>query len=561
MFVLIFDFGFNQFSFTQKGINVFYVLVMVMGMLSTAIRHLYIDKNRRGKILFFDTISLIVTVVVLAHHFFSLNGLQNFILQDYWIASAIIIIFIREMAELRINYKRTIINPAQLFVISFLLIILIGAFLLLLPNATHHPLSFIDALFTSTSAVCVTGLIVVDTGTYFTEFGQIIILILIQIGGLGILTFASYFSYFFKGGSSYENQLVLSDMTNSQKISEVFSTLKRILLLTFTIEMIGAIFIFFSLKSKSFSSFWDHLFFSVFHSVSSFCNAGFSTLSNGLYEIDFRFNYSLQIIIILLFVLGGLGFPIMVNIMKYLKHVLIRFFTLSSEKSKYKPWVLNLNSRITLITTGCLIIIGTLLFYIFEYNNSLAEHHGFGKFVTALFGATTPRTAGFNTIDMGALSVTTLLIIIFLMWVGASPASTGGGIKTSTLAIATMNFISLAKGKTRIEVYRREIAQSSIQRAFAIISLSLIVIGVGIFFMTYFDPEKPLIDIAFECFSAYSTVGLSTGITGDLSEGSKIILMLIMFTGRVSTLSLLIAFVRKEKYKNYRYPTEEITIN
>lgn len=561
MFILAVDFGFDQSSSTQKVINIYYVFVMILGIISTTIRYFHKDFKINGKILFFDVISIIVTIVILYYYFFSSKGFQNFLAQNYWIEIAVLLTFIRELAELRVNYKRTIINPAQLFIFSFLVIILIGAFLLLLPNATNQQLSFLDALFTSTSAVCVTGLIVVDTGTFFTEFGQTIILILIQIGGLGILTFASYFSYFFKGGSSYENQLVISDMTNSQKIGEVFSTLKRIILLTFTIEIIGALFIFFNLNENLFSTFLDQVFFSIFHSISAFCNAGFSTLSNGLYETGYQFNYSLQLVIISIFVLGGLGFPIMANIMTYLKHLLIRVFSFSKDKSKFKPWILNLNSRITLITTGILIIGGTILFFISEYNNSLAVHNGFGKFVTALFGATTPRTAGFNTIDMSTLSVSTLLIVIFLMWVGASPASTGGGIKTSTLAIATMNFISLAKGKTRIEVYRREIAQISIQRAFAIISLSLIMIGIGIFFMTIFDPEISVLDIAFECFSAYSTVGLSTGITSNLSEGSRTILIIMMFIGRVSTLSILIAFFRKEKHKNYRYPTEEITIN
>jgi trk system potassium uptake protein TrkH len=561
MFVLAIDFGFNQSIFDQKIINIFYVVVMLMGIISTTIRYFRPGFKMRAKILTFDSISVVITLIILYHHFFALDGFQNLVFQDYWIEIALILTFVRELAELRINYKRAIINPAQLFIFSFLIIILIGAFLLMLPNATHDDLSFLDAFFTSTSAVCVTGLIVVDTATYFTEFGQIIILILIQIGGLGILTFASYFSYFFKGGSSYENQLFISDMTNSQKIGEVFSTLKRILLLTFTIEIIGAIFIYINLDQKLFTSFIERVGFSIFHSISAFCNAGFSTLSNGLYETGYQFNYSLQLVIILLFILGGLGFPIMVNIMKYIKHLFIRILNLSTNKANYKPWVLNLNSRITLITTGLLIVVGTFLFYFSEYNNSLAEHHGFGKFVTALFGATTPRTAGFNTIDMGTLSISTLLIIIFLMWVGASPASTGGGIKTSTLAIATMNFISLAKGKNRIEVYRREIAIISIQRAFAIIFLSLIVIGMGIFFIALLDPDKKLIDIVFECFSAYSTVGLSIGITADLSEGSKMILILMMLIGRVSTLSILIAFVKKEKHKNYRYPTEEITIN
>jgi trk system potassium uptake protein len=386
--------------------------------------------------------------------------------------------------------------------------------------------------------------------------------LLIQLGGIGILTFASYFSYFFKGGSNYENQLVLSDLTNSQKLSDVFSTLKRILVITFSIEIIGGLLIYSSLNNDLLPTFFERTFFAVFHSVSAFCNAGFSTLPNGLYESGFRFNYALQSYIILLLVIGGLGFPIVVNILKYLKYwIVTNFLNFSKNKKQHKPWVFSINSRITLITTFALIIIGTILIYISEYNNTLAPHSGFGKFITALFGATTPRTAGFNTVDMTALNFSTLMLIFLLMWIGASPASTGGGIKTSTFAIATLNFISLAKGKTRIEVYRREISDISVRRAFAVISLSLFVIGSGIIAISVFDSEKDLKSIAFECFSAYSTVGLSIGITASLSSASKFVIILIMFIGRVSMLSILIAVIRKVKHKNYRYPIEEITIN
>jgi trk system potassium uptake protein len=205
--------------------------------------------------------------------------------------------------------------------------------------------------------------------------------------------------------------------------------------------------------------------------------------------------------------------------------------------------------------------VGFILFYVLEYNNTLAEHSGFGKIVTALFGATTPRTAGFNTINTAEMLFPTTMIIFLLMWIGASPASTGGGIKTSTFAIATLNILSLARGKNKIEVYRREIADISVRRAFATISLSLIVIGVGIVLIAAFDPEQGLLQIGFECFSAFSTVGLSLGITASLSEMSKIVLTVIMFVGRVSMLSLLIAVFKKVRYKNYQYPPEEIVIN
>jgi len=564
LFVLITDFGYDQTNPVQEFINGYYFIVLALGILATAIRYITLKKNIHDKVFIFDAGSLLIIILIIFIHFFSQEAHRHlsFLYNDNWLKFAILLTFIREFAELKINYKRTLLNPAQLFIVSFLVIIFIGTFLLMLPNATYTEISYLDALFTSASAVCVTGLIVVDTGTFFTQFGQIIILLLIQLGGIGILTFASYFSYFFKGGSNYENQLVLSDLTNSQKLGDVFSTLKRILLITFSIEIIGGLLIYTSLDNTLLPTIFERTFFSVFHAVSAFCNAGFSTLSNSLYESGFRFNYALQSYIIVLFVIGGLGFPIVVNIIKYLKYWIINKFShIYKNKRQHKPWVFGINSRITLITTFSLTIVGTILFYISEYNNLLAPHTGIGKVVTALFGATTPRTAGFNTVDMSALNFSTLMLIFLLMWIGASPASTGGGIKTSTFAIATLNFLSLAKGKTRIEVYRREISDISVRRAFAVISLSLFVIGSGIIAISVFDSDKDLKSIAFECFSAYSTVGLSIGITANLSSASKFVIILIMFIGRVSMLSILIAVIKKVKHKNYRYPTEEITIN
>ncbi len=564
VFILIFDFGYDQNSELQTKLNIFYFVVLWMGIVTTVMRYISQRKSFRTSVISFDFISIIFTVYVIFIHFFSAEAHKHltFLYNDNWVKIIILLTFIREFSEQNINYKRTLLNPAQLFIISFLGIILLGTFLLMLPNATYNGISFLDALFTSTSAVCVTGLIVVDTSSYFTQLGQTFILLLIQTGGIGILTFASYFSYFFKGVSTYENQLVLSDMTNSEKIGEVFNTLKRILVITFTIELLGAVFIFFSLNSMMLPSFFERAFFSVFHSISAFCNAGFSTLQNGLFEEGFRFNYGLQSIIMLLLMLGGLGFPILANLMKYSKYyVKSKILGIKKSNFQYKPWILSLNSRITLITTFSLFAFGTVLFYISEYDNVLLEHDGIGKFVTALFGSATPRTAGFNTVDMAALNLSTIMVTFLLMWVGASPASTGGGIKTSTFAIATLNFISLAKGKSRIEIYRREISDISVRRAFATISLSLVVIGCGIISITYFDADKKLIDVAFECFSAYSTVGLSLGITASLSSYSKFVLITIMFIGRVSMLSILIAVFKKVKHKNYRYPTEEIIIN
>lgn len=563
LIAIVTDFGFSQTEFFQNLLDGFYFFVLGFGLISTFARYFQKIVGIKRKVFIFDLLSIVFTLWVFYMYLFVGIPFETDLLLEnpMWVKIAVFMTFIREFSELRINFKRTVLNPAQLFVLSFLVIILMGAFLLILPNATYEGISFLDALFTSTSAVCVTGLAVVDTGTHFTKFGQTIIMILIQVGGLGILTFASYFSYFFKGGTTYENQLVLSDMTSSRKLGEVFSTLKYIIYITFGIEFFSGILIYTSLDSADFNSQSEKLFFSAFHSISAFCNAGFSTISASLYDSDFRFNYYLQLVVIFSFVLGGLGFPIVVNILSFFQYKISRLFSFRSVKSKHRPWVLNLNSRITLITTISITSVAFVGFFILEYNNTLMEHNGFGKFVTALFGATTPRTAGFNTIDTAAMTFPTIMMVFLLMWIGASPQSTGGGIKTSTFAIATLNILSLARGKSRIEVFRREIADVSVKRAFAIISLSLIVIGFAIMLITMFDPEKTLLDIAFECFSAYSTVGLSLGITGVLSDPSKFIIIVVMFVGRISMLSLVIAVFKKVKYTNYSYPKEEITIN
>ncbi len=562
LFVL--DFGFDKTRQAQLWFNGFYFFVIALGLSSTAVRYLKKAKKARRSVILFDILSISITLLILFAHFFGEESQRHisFLYSDNWVKFAILLTFIREFSEQEINYKRTVLNPAQLFIASFLCIIMLGTALLMLPNATHNGLHFLDALFTSTSAVCVTGLIVVDTGSYFTLFGQSVILFLIQAGGIGILSVASYFGYFFRGGASYENQLTLSDMTGSSKLGEVFATLRRILVITFSIELIAAALIFMSLDRGLLPSFFQRVYFSVFHAVSAFCNAGFSTLPNGLYEAGFRYNYSLQMILIAAFVLGGLGFPIVVNIIKYLKYFVgKKIFYFRGKRQTHRPWVLNLNSRITLVTTLSLSLVGTVLFYINEYGNTLAEHQGVGKWITALFGATTPRTAGFNTVDMAALDFTTIMLLFLLMWIGASPASTGGGIKTNTFAIATLNFLSLARGKTKIEIFRREIADVSVRRAFAVIALSLVVIGTGVILISIFDSEKQLLEIAFECFSAYSTVGLSLGITAKLSAASKFVIIAVMFLGRISMLTLLIALFKKVKPHHYKYPVEELTIN
>lgn len=562
LLVIIFDFGFDQsLNFEDRLIRV-YNITLALGVASIISRYLSAKTRPPSKARPFDLLlSAFLTLVVVDHY---VHLIPDYLGEKGWYFIAIMGVLIRELSALKINFSKRFINPAQLFILSFILIVLVGTALLMVPNATYNGISLVDALFTSTSAVCVTGLIVVDTGQHFTTFGLVVIVVLIQIGGLGIMTFTSYFSYFFRGGSSYETQLLLKDVTSAEKITDVFITLKKIILITFAIELVGAVGIYFSLDRSILTSFSDRAFFAIFHTVSGFCNAGFSTLTNSLYETGFRFNYPLHLIIAFLFILGGIGFPIIFNMYRYIRHLLVNrvlYRFMFRKEPVYLPWVININTRIVVVTTSILIVTGTLFFYLFEYNNTLAEHQGYGKWVTAFFGAVTPRTAGFNSVDTSALHFSTIMIVFLLMWIGASPGSTGGGIKTSTFAIGTLNYFSLARGKDRIEVFNREISNTSVRRAFAIISLSLVVIGTAVFLIASFDQEKNLLSIAFECFSAYSTVGLSLGITSQLSEASKLVMIATMFIGRVSMLTILIALLRKVKHLKYRYPTEEILIN
>ena len=562
LILLLVDLGFRQNQQLERQIENYYYYALLVGVVTTALSYILDRKRIKQNIVLIDLTGVGFALFLLGIHFFADPNLELSLKLSAWHLEKYSagLLFLKGLLDLRVEYKRSDLNPAKLFLISFISIILFGTLLLSLPSATVNGISLLDALFTATSAVCVTGLIVLDTAVDFTSFGQGIILLLIQVGGLGILTFVSYFSYFFKGQISYEKQIAMSAMNSSAAIGKELTLLKHILLITLTIEAVSAVLIFYSVDRASFSSVADQVFFAIFHAISAFCNAGFSTLSGSLQESSFEFNYGLQIIVALTFILGGLGFPIVENIVSYLRYRAKQLFSFSKEM-KYRPWVLNLNSRIALITSAFLTAGGFIAFYALEYHNTLVRHDEAGKLVTAFFGAVTPRTAGFNTVDTASLLFPTTLLLFFLMWVGASPKSTGGGIKTTTFAIAILNIISMAKGSSRIEIFRREIVEVTIKRAFAMIALSIIVISIGMVIIASQEPEMEMLNIAFECVSAYSTVGLSMGITAGLSSASKLVLILLMFIGRVSALTVLFAIFRKTVVRNYRYPKEEITIH
>lgn len=564
--LVIYDAGFNPFRshipVVYRGLIYGFFVLKVLLLIRFITEWI---EPKKGKVHLFSFSLVVLGFVVhsIARKVAGLSavGTDFFLLYKLVLYAAALFFFLTEVATvIRFIYFKSL-NPSFLFLLSFLLMIVVGALLLTLPNATAHGIHFIDALFTATSAVCVTGLTVVDTAVDFTMTGKIIILMLIQIGGLGIMTFTGLLAYIASGSTSFQSQLALKDMVNSNRIGNVITMIKRIIYVTFTFELIGAVLIYFSVDNTLFGSTLEAIFFALFHSVSAFCNAGFSTFSLGLNDPQLKFNYNLHIWLTLLILLGGLGFPIVFNFFSWLRIKLINMTNhlLKNEVHISPVRVIQINSKLAMITSLFLLIFGFVGYLFFEQQATLQQHPTWwGKIVTSFFGAVTPRTAGFNTVDLSVFTMPTVMLYLLLMWIGASPGSTGGGIKTTTFAVAVLNLLSILKGKKRTEVFRTQVSEHSINKAFAIMVMSLLIIGLAILIMSLEDAEHGIMKLAFEVFSAFSTVGLTLGITPSLSVTSKIVLIAVMFIGRVGALTFFIAFMVQVKNSAYRYPEEEI---
>ena len=522
----------------------------------------FLLKKKREKWVTFTELTFLVTLLLAQ---LEVDFLETLATSEF-LQLSIFVIFVVEISTRSLQLERLKLNPALMFIFSFLVLIVVGAFALMLPISTvAGDFKFIDAIFTSTSAVCVTGLGVVDTGTYFTRFGQNVLLALISLGGLGVMTFTSFFGLFFKGESSFKNQLFYKDVMGEERLKDVFSTIIKIVTFTLGVEVVGAIILYMGLITSDFGGdVGERIYFAVFHSISAFNNAGFQLRPEGLYDITLRDNHFFQAVIASLIIFGGLGFYISFNIVDYgRQRIKARFKQLVlGEQYNHVPWVLNFNSRIVLRTTAILLILGTVVFFITEYNTvSLKQHGGIGKWLVAFFMSVTPRTAGFNNIDMANLTREGMMVTLLLMWIGASPGSTGGGIKTTTFAVATLGIFNIARGRDHVEFAKREIANESLLRAFIVIALSLIALGLSTLAVGYFNPEISLDKIVFECFSAFGTVGLSLGITSSLTTASKTVIAITMFVGRVGTYTLLLGFLKKVVgAKHYHYPSENVII-
>lgn len=463
----------------------------------------------------------------------------------------------------RLLGRRT--NPSLMLAISFLSIILIGTGLLMLPRCTVSGITWVDSLFTATSAVCVTGLVPVEVSSTFTPAGFFVIILLIQIGGLGVMTLTSFFALFFMGNTSLYNQLVVRDMVSSNSLGSLFSTLLYILGFTLVIEGIGMMAIWFSIHGTLGMDLQEELAFSAFHSISAFCNAGFSTLPGNLGNPMVLTNHNwLYISISLLIIFGGIGFPILVNFKDIALYHLRRFwkFVQTRKLDRYKKRHLyNLNTKIVLIMTFLLLVVGTLAIAVFEWNASFAGMSVADKWTQAFFNATCPRTAGFTSVDLTSLSVQSLLFYLILMWIGGGAQSTAGGVKVNAFAVVVLNLVAVIRGSNRVEVFGRELSQDSIRRSNATVVMSLGVLFSFIFLLSILEPGVSLMALTFECVSALGTVGSSLNLTPELCDASKLLVSLLMFVGRVGLITLMLGVIKQKKNTKYRYPSDNIIIN
>lgn len=531
-------------------------------------------KNRGQKI--YMTVIRVLMLIMMIFYLFNVNFVfdsvdyhgivYRFLTSPYLVYLLIFAVFFIEVSKTTFKILVAKIKPEALFALSFFVMVFIGAGLLKLPNAANGKLPFVDCLFMATSATSITGLQCVDSAVGLTTLGQLIILTLLQIGGLGVMTFTCFIAYFFKDTSSFKADEMLGNMVGTQGMGSALKIVLTIVIYTFTIEIFGAAAIYFSIRDSVFNNFTDELKFSVYNSISAFCNAGFTTIPGSMTDAAVFHNYYLKIIIAVLAILGGVGFPVLINLQNFLyrKMVNLKRVIIDHKRYIYEPRLINVNTKLATIVSTSMFCFGTLSFLFFEWGNTLQAHGSFlGKFIDSFYYAVMPRSAGFNDISLSDMRLPTVMLLIFQMWVGASPISTGGGIKTTTFGVAFLVITSILHRKDRIEIFRRKIANSTVRTASAVIMLSLIFIFTGSFLIAVFEEHNDkvsFISIVFETVSAYCTCGLSMGITDSLSSSSKLVLTFLMYVGRVGALTLVAAFFTPVKSLNYMYPKEQVYI-
>ena len=446
------------------------------------------------------------------------------------------------------------LRPGWLLMGSFLLIILLGTLLLKLPRAVvdGESISWVDAAFTSTSAVCVTGLSVENTALFFTPTGQVIILGLIQIGGLGIMTLTFYLSTMLLKGMSFHDRQILGEMISEKHLAQVADTVRFIVVFTFAVEALGAVGIFFSLPADGDVA--ERLFQSVFHAISAFCNAGFSTLKDNLADPSIRDLTGIQLVVCALIILGGIGAVVVRDVLAFGR----QFFRRLRDPAQLRPR-LRVHTRLVLTVTALLLFGGAFCLYVSEF----WLHHGeanAGRWMTAFFHSVTARTAGFNTVDMGAIGPVTVHLLVLFMLIGGSPGGTAGGVRTTVFAAAAVHLWNLIRNTSDLVLFRRTMALDVGPRALAVLVLSMGWLFINFAVLRQVQPDVSDAKLVFELVSAFATVGLSMNLTADLTEAAKWIIMLNMFVGRIGLITVVSTLIPPNTKRRAQRPTEEIIL-
>ena len=459
------------------------------------------------------------------------------------------------MTKTRHKHLLADLSPASTLTLFFAVSILAGALLLATPLASTGPaLSFVDALFTATSAQCVTGLTVVDTGTAFSLFGQLVILALIQLGGLGITTFSVYLFVYLRTGVGLRDRWIIHETLLHTPVRSLRELVQAVIHLTLLIEAVGAALL--ALVFVPRYGWGDGLYYSIFHSISAFCNAGFALFSDNL--IGFRNDPIVNLTIMGLIILGGIGFLVIKELLDIRQRLRVR-----------SRWRLSLHSKLVLVTTLLLIVGGWIAIFLLEVGNGTFREASLGEALwVSLFQSVTTRTAGFNSIDLNALGVPTIFLLIVLMFIGASPGSTGGGVKTTSLAVFVAALHSRLKGYRVTSVFKRTIPEETVNKTFTLFLLASLWIGVMTFFVLLVEVSGPnaaqthgvMLDYLFEVVSAFGTVGLSLGVTAKLTVMGKLLITLLMFVGRVGLLTFAFVIVKQAGRDGTLYAEENIMI-
>ncbi len=465
-------------------------------------------------------------------------GLNFNIIIKFFVLIVIIFYFIRSFSLDFSKRRKLQIKPYAVISFSFLILIFTGSLLLFLPFSSSNGLKYIDALFTATSAVCVTGLSVIDISR-LSIFGQIVLITLVQIGGLGLMVFTALFSYLLGEKLSAYERLTLKNALSTDNVSMIYKFVSFIVIITFMFEGLGALMFF--LEFRKIMPLSNAIYYSIFHSISAFCNAGFSLFPDSF--MSFRTNFVVNLNLMFLIVVGGIGFPVLYNIYNIIRK---------------REERLNLHTKLVLTTTFILILAGAIIIFLMEYENQLKELKTLEKIIASFFASITPRTAGFNTIDYSKIRNSTLVFTCILMFIGGSPGSTAGGIKTTSFIVIFLNTINVLRDRKVVNLFQREITFDSIRKSIVVFILSLNLILFQVILISFIETKFTLEKIIFEVVSAFGTVGLSTGITPYLSSISKILLIITMFLGRVGTITVIFSLGLTSKKVLNKFPEESV---